>query len=120
MKRAVSDLKNAKELIGIAESLDTGKDYCQLYEFAAKYLQGIKPQRNTETFRNTVKVIMNNPVDKQNLKVLGFSGKGDPMLIKKWCSYIMSCKDLADLDFDDLHYVMGYCARLSKIHKEGC
>ena len=80
MKRAVSDLKNAKELIGIAESLDTGKDYCQLYEFAAKYLQGIKPQRNTETFRNTVKVIMNNPVDKQNPRTFRFSDRLSPKI----------------------------------------
>lgn len=113
-------MKNAKELIEISSSMDTGKEYCQLYEFAAKYLQGIKLQRKSEAFWSTIRIIMNNPNDRQNLKVLGFSGKGDPMLIKRWCNYILSCKDLISLDFDELHYVMGYCARLSKIHQEGC
>lgn len=113
-------MKSKKELIEIAASLDTGRDYCQLYEFAAKYLIGIKQQEGTEVFFSTLKTLMNNPNIKQNAIAVGFTGKSNAELIKKWCGYILSHRELMEMDFDDLHYVMGYCARLSKIHQEGC
>lgn len=115
----MNGLKNKKELIETADTLDTQKGYCQLYEFAAKYLQGIKQQGRTEDFFSTVKILMNNP-HKPNSIAVGISGNNSAELIKKWCGYILSHRELMEMDFDDLHYVMGYCARLSKIHQEGC
>ena len=116
----VSELKSKKELIETAMTLDTGQEYYQLYEFAVKYLSGIKQNRKTKLFFDTLITMKNNPGIKQNAVIIGFSGKNSAAVIKDWCSYILSHKELASLDFDELHYVMGYCARLSKIHKEGC
>lgn len=113
-------MKSKKELIETAASLDTGKDYCQLYEFASKYLMGIKGQGKTEMFFGTLKTLMNNANNKQNAIAVGFTGKYNAEIIKKWCGYILSHRELAQMELDDLHYVMGYCARLSKIHQEGC
>ncbi|MBP0956206.1 MAG: hypothetical protein J5997_02435 [Oscillospiraceae bacterium] len=113
-------MKSRKELIETALSLETGRDYCQLYEFASKYLSGIKHKGETENFFGTIKILMNNSNIKQNSIAVGFSGNSGSETIKKWCGYILSRNELMELCFDDLHYVMGYCARLSKIKQEGC
>lgn len=113
-------MKSRKELIETALSLDTGKDYCQLYEFASQYLSGIKQKGGTEIFFGAIKTLMNNSNIKQNSIAVGFSGNSSSETIKKWCGYIFSRRELMELSFDDLHYVMGYCARLSKINQEGC
>lgn len=113
-------MTSRKELIETALSLDTGKDYCQLYEFASGYLMGIKGHGKTEMFFGTLKTLMNNASNMQNAIAVGFKGNSSSETIKKWCGYILSRRELMELSFDDLHYVMGYCARLSKIKQEGC
>lgn len=113
-------MKSKKELIETAAALDTDQKYCQLYEFATKYLNGIKQNKNKKVFFDTLTTLKNNPGIKQNAIVIGFSGNSNSEIIKSWCGYILSHRELASLEFDELHYVMGYCARLAKIHKEGC
>lgn len=112
-------MKSKKELIEIAATLDTDQKYLQLYEFATKYLNGIKQSRNKKAFFNTLITLKNNPGIRQNAIVIGFAGNSNAEIIKSWCSYILSHNELAALEFDELHYVMGYCSRLAKIHKEG-
>lgn len=116
----VIGLKSKKELIETAMTLDTGKEYCQLYEFAAKYLTGIKQRGSTNEFFATLTTLKNNSGIRQNSTAMGFSGNNNAEIIKKWCSYILSHRELTALEYDELHYVMGYCARLAKIHQEGC
>ncbi len=111
-------MRSKKELIEIANALDTGMEYASLYGFASNFLQSKKQTGDTVDFFRTVKVLSDNPENPRNSVVLGFTGKNSSLSIKKWCNYIISNGYLQDLEYGELHFVMGYCARLAYIHKK--
>ena len=118
--RRVNGLKSKSELIETAMALDTDRDHFQLYSYAASYLKTCLLGEETKDFFAMVTTLMNNSEVRSNAAVIGFSGAGSAEKIKKWCSYILSRRELRSLSKKELHYVMAYCARLAKIHKEGC
>jgi len=116
----VINVENRKKLIETALTLDTGREFSQMYEFAATYLRGNKSKGSTDDFFRVVTILEKKPNIRQNASVIGFSGNNYADTIRKWCRYILSIKKFRDLNFDELHFVMCYCARLAKMHKEGC
>lgn len=110
-------MRSKKELIEIANSLDTGMEYASLYGFASNFLQS-KKQGDTGDFFRTVKVLAADPGNSRNSVALGFSGRNSSLPIKKWCDHIISNGYLQELEYGELHFVMGYCARLAYIHKK--
>lgn len=108
-------MKKRMELIEISGILDTNGNYSPFYEFASNYIQGMKERGNTnpDTFFNTIKTLGSNlcPI---NRKAMGITGNSTENA-KKWCSHICSAEELRDLSLDELHYVIGYCARRAKI-----
>lgn len=102
----------------MAKSLDTDKTYASLYEFAANYLMSRKQQGDTTDFFRTVKDLMDNYKNTRNAAAVGVSGN-DYDKIRKWCSHILSSGELHNLEYSELNYVMGYCARLAKMKKNG-
>lgn len=111
-------MRSKKELIEIANALDTGMEYASLYGFASNFLQSKKQQGDTEDFFRTVEVLAADPGNRRNSVVLGFSGKNSSLSIKKWCNYIIPNGYLQELEYGELHFVMGYCARQAYIHKK--
>ncbi len=109
-------MKNKAELIEISRVLDTNGDYYPFYEFASNYIQGMKERGNKDTnaFFSTVKTLGNNLNSSINRKAMGITGNATENA-KKWCTYICAARELKDLSLDELHYVIGYCARRAKI-----
>lgn len=115
MLMAGDEMKSRAELIEISGVLDTNGSYSPFYEFASNYIQGMKEHGNKEqkSFFEAIKLLGDNPSE-ANGKAMGIEGKS-PERIKEWCSYIYNAKELKDLSLDELHYVIGYCARRAKI-----
>lgn len=110
-------MKSKSELIEISGILDTDTRYCSFYEFAANYIRSLKEKgkNNAEEFFKVVSTLGNNSSIRENYTAFGKKGAGSSAEIKKWCSYICGSKELKGLSLNELHYVMGYCARRAKI-----
>lgn len=114
-------MNNHSELISISGSMDTSGEYLSYYEFASKYIDNMKEKKisDTEIFFNTIKKLENHSDCIENIEVFGKESVHAGISIKKWCRIIQGYKPLLEgLSIDELHYVFGYCSRLSKIHKE--
>ena len=120
MLMAGDEMKSRAELIEISGVLDTNGSYSPFYEFASNYIRGMRERENTDpnAFFSAVKTLDNNldPKSKSqsNLKAMGITGNSTENA-KKWCKYICAARELKDLSLDELHYVIGYCARRAKI-----
>lgn len=106
-----------KELINLAQSLDCRKDYESFFEFAKNYLMNpnIAQNEKSSSMFASIKFFLNNPQSDTTASVLGKRGRHFEASIRDWCRMMLNDKDLRNLSADDLHYVMGYCARLAKI-----
>lgn len=110
-----------KELIDYAKSLDCRKDYGSLFEFAKNYLMNpnIADDEKSRSLFATIKFFMDNPRSDTTAFALGKRGRYFESVIKDWCRMMLGDKDLRGLSANELHYVMGYCVRLSKIQSAG-
>ena len=106
-----------KELIDYAKSLDCRKDYRSLFEFAKNYLMNpnIADNEKSRSLFTAIKSFMDNPNSSVAKSASGKRGSYSRQIISDWCRMMLKDKDLRDLSTDELHYVMGYCVRLSKI-----
>lgn len=109
-------MKSKSELIEISGTLDTSGCYSPFYEFASNYIQGMKERGNTDAnaFFRAIKILGDNADSSINRKAMGITGNQTENA-KKWCTYICAARELKDLSFKELHYVLGYCARRAKI-----
>lgn len=112
-------MKSKKELIGISGAMDTNGNYAPFYEFASNYIMGMKERciKDTTVFFNEIKTLSNNLHLKANTKAMGITGK-DKSEAKAWCNYILKLEMIKELSLNELHFVIGYCARRAKIKKE--
>lgn len=110
-------MKSKSELIEISNLLDVKPDYFSFYEFSVNYIFNLKGKNinQSERYFNAIKKIADNPNIKQNFAALGKQSKNASELIKPWGTMILKSNEIRDLNLDELHYVMGYCARRSKI-----
>ncbi len=113
-------MKSKAELIEISGVFDTSAEYCSFYEFAVNYLFNLKEKKITDTdrFFETIKTLGDNSGIRANFAAFGKQSRNAKEVIKPWCTKMLEHrKDLADLSVDELHYVMGYCARRAKFVK---
>ena len=112
-------MKRKLELLEIADSLHFSSDENKFYEFAKNYILHMKVGGidDTEHFFDTVEYIKTNSKRTSIKYALGPAGKGGETEIDEWCNRIMRNKDLRSLSLDELHYVMGYANRKSKVKK---
>lgn len=114
-------IKNSKDLIAIANTLEISGDCFSFYEFAAKFLMGekVNGRNDTASFYKTLKLLSQDNLDKNTINALGKSGKINQFVLKAWISSIEKSRNLKELDMEQLHYVMCYAARMCKIKQEG-
>jgi len=110
-------MKHKLELLEIADSLYFSSDENKFYEFAKNYILHMKVKGISETdeFFNAIELIRTNPESDSIRYALGFAGKGDKNIVTVWSSCIVNNKDLRSLTLDELHYVIGYANRKSKV-----
>lgn len=109
-------MKNKTALIEISGLLDLRADYFSFYEFSVNYIFNLKGKNcSSSDFFSSLKRIADNPNIRENFSAFGKQGKGSDVIIKSWATMMCSHPELKKLDLDELHYVMGYCARRSKI-----
>ncbi len=112
-------MKNQSELINISKAMDTSGNYFSYYEFASKYIDNMKEKKiyDTSVFFSTIKKLSDNSGITENFEAFGKESRHAGADIKLWCGIILKNSPVLDgLTIDELHYVFGYCARLSKIH----
>lgn len=107
-------------MIEISKMLDTSADYACFYEFAVKHIQSMKNKGklNVTVFWDDIRNLGNNSTEKNNQYAFGKLSNSSSLhvMIKTWClDIICKNKELENLTLDELHYVMGYCARRAKI-----
>lgn len=111
-------MNRKSELIEISGVMDTSADYFPFYEFAVNYIQGMKNKGNNSAldFIETIRKLGNNSGIRNNHYAFGKLSKSPSVMIKTWClDIVCKNKELENLTLDELHYVMGYCARRAKI-----
>ena len=106
-----------KDMIDLANSINCKKSYESFFEFASNFLmnQSINNDQKSILLFKAIKQLSNNPKCGTSALVLGKQGNHSSSDIKDWCRMMLNDRDLHNLSADELHYVMGYCARLSKI-----
>ncbi len=112
-------MKSKTELLKISEKLDSRAEYASFYEFAVNYIQNMKNKkclRTTAFFDDILSICDSNNIE-ENKIYLGISGENVRKIVT-WCNKLEAQKSiLIRLSLDELHYVMGYCARRAKIAK---
>ncbi len=112
-------MKSKTDLIKISAKLDSSADYASFYEFAVNYIHNMKNKKclHTDVFFNDILNICDSQNIGENKIYLGISGENVGKIIT-WCNKLEVQKSiLNELSLDELHYVMGYCARRAKIAK---
>lgn len=102
-----------KELLDIAECMDTSSRSEKFYRFAHTYLSNMKKcgRSNTTEFFEMLKYCENNA--RLAAPRMGLAGK-DIHLIKQWCQKIRQDRKLTSLTVEELDYVLSCCACKSK------
>ncbi|MBP1548483.1 MAG: hypothetical protein J6A05_00635 [Oscillospiraceae bacterium] len=112
-------MKSKTKLIKLSGELDSSADYASFYEFAVNYIHNMKNKKclRTDVFFNDILNICDPQNIEENKIYLGISGENVERIIE-WRNKLEAQKSaLIGLELDELQYVMGYCARLSKIAK---
>ena len=108
------------ELIELSGTFDTRAEYCSFYEFAVNYIFNLKEKKITDAnaFFETVKTLGDNSGIYANFSAFGKQSKNAREIVSSWCTMMKQKKDeLSDLSLDELHFLMGYCARRAKFVK---
>lgn len=105
-----------QEIIEIVQSMDHQSDFKNYYQFAHSYLLHMRNNgiTNPAVFWNVIRHCQQTADARNTIKAVGFSGKGSPADIKRWCAYLLNQKDLAAAGTDELCSIFGYCAHLGK------
>lgn len=105
-----------QERIEIVLSMDHDPAFRSYYQFAHAYLRHMLSSGVTDrtVFWDVIRHCQQTAGSPNTRQALGISGAGRPEDIRRWCTYLLGHKDLADAAPDELCSIFGYCAHLGK------